>query len=122
MADAAAFRNARAALLAQAECVGAELRAGLTDVADDWLGGLVGDATDVAVVAVGGYGRREPAPGSDLDLVLLHRDGVEVAGLAESIWYPIWDSGVGLDHSVRTVSQAVSVASEDLKAMLGMLD
>jgi [protein-PII] uridylyltransferase len=52
----------------------------------------------------------------------LHRDGADVASLAESIWYPIWDSGVGLDHSVRTVGQALAVAADDLKAVMGMLD
>lgn len=83
---------------------------------------MIGDETDVALVAVGGYGRQEPASGSDFDLVLLHRDGRQVAELANSLWYPIWDAGVGLDHSVRTVDHAVSVAREDLKAILGLLD
>ena len=80
------------------------------------------DAVDVALVAVGGYGRREPAAGSDLDLVLLHRDGVGVRPLTDALWYPVWDSGVGLDHAVRTVRQAITVAGEDLKAALGLLD
>jgi [protein-PII] uridylyltransferase len=119
---AAALRAARAVILEQPDLVGAELRAALTTVADDWLRELLGGATDVALVAVGGYGRREPAAGSDLDLVLLHRDGIDVATLADSLWYPIWDAGVGLDHSVRTVDQAIDVARADLKAALGMLD
>jgi [protein-PII] uridylyltransferase len=119
---ATAFRETRAAILADATVQGAAFRAALTDAAGGWLADLLGDAADVALVAVGGYGRREPSPGSDLDLVLLHRDGVDVSSLAESIWYPIWDSGVGLDHSVRTVGQAVTVAGEDLKAIVGMLD
>ncbi|MEO6703992.1 MAG: [protein-PII] uridylyltransferase, partial [Jatrophihabitantaceae bacterium] len=42
--------------------------------------------------------------------------------IADSLWYPIWDAGLGLDHSVRTPDQAIAVAGEDLKAMLGMLD
>ena len=77
----------------------------------------------LALVAVGGLGRREPVPHSDLDLVLLHR-GVrgDVAAVADAIWYPIWDARVGLDHSVRTVAEAVEVARSDLKAALGMLD
>lgn len=119
---AAAFREIREAILADEGLSGVALRVALTDAADSWLVELLGDAADVALVAVGGYGRREPAPGSDLDLILLHRDGVDVASLADSIWYPIWDSGVGLDHSVRTVAQAVSVAGDDLKAVMGMLD
>jgi [protein-PII] uridylyltransferase len=45
-----------------------------------------------------------------------------VKELADRLWYPIWDSGVSLDHSVRTVDEAVTVAREDLKAVQGMLD
>jgi len=119
---AASLRDARAEVLERSDLGGAALRAALTQVADGWLADRLGDAPDVALVAVGGYGRGEPAPGSDLDLVLLHRPRVEVKQLADSVWYPIWDAGVGLDHSVRTVDQALSVAGEDLKAALGLLD
>lgn len=77
---------------------------------------------DVALVAVGGLGRRELCPGSDVDLLLLHRGSKQVAGIADALWYPIWDSKVSLDHSVRTVKEAVQVAGEDLKAALGLLD
>jgi [protein-PII] uridylyltransferase len=67
-------------------------------------------------------GRREPAPHSDLDLVLLHDGRVPgLAALADAIWYPIWDAKLGLDHAVRTPEQALAVARDDLKAMLGML-
>ena len=53
----------------------------------------------------GGYGRRELAPYSDLDVVLVHEDDVELGEAGERVWYPIWDSGARLDHSVRTVSR-----------------
>jgi [protein-PII] uridylyltransferase len=79
-------------------------------------------ATDVALVAVGGHGRRELAPGSDLDLVLLHRGRKDIGKVADAVWYPVWDSGVPLDHSVRTVREALDVAGSDLKAALGLLD
>jgi [protein-PII] uridylyltransferase len=118
----AAFRQARAEVLAQPDLVGAPLREALSDIADRWLQDLLGDVPDVALLAVGGYGRRELAAGSDLDLVLLHRGTGDVAALADSLWYPIWDTGVGLDHSVRTVDEAISVAADDLKAALGLLD
>ncbi|RJL25029.1 [protein-PII] uridylyltransferase [Bailinhaonella thermotolerans] len=75
----------------------------------------------VALVAVGSLGRGELAPGSDLDLVLLHRGRDDVAEIADRIWYPVWDAGIGLDHSVRTVDEAVKVAGEDLKAALGLI-
>jgi len=61
-------------------------------------------------------------PYSDLDVVLVHRGRRDVRKVAERIWYPIWDAGVGLDHSVRTVKEALSVAADDLKAALGLLD
>ena len=77
----------------------------------------------IALIAVGGLGRREQAPFSDLDLVLLHRrPATDVREIAQSLWYPIWDSGIRLDHSVRTADEAISVARDDLKAMLGLLE
>jgi [protein-PII] uridylyltransferase len=76
----------------------------------------------VALVCVGAYGRREPAPGSDLDLVLLHRGRKDIKTLAERLWYPIWDTGIGLDHSVRTVPEAIDVADGNLSAASGLLE
>ncbi|MDQ1444896.1 MAG: [protein-PII] uridylyltransferase [Acidimicrobiaceae bacterium] len=75
-------------------------------------------------MAVGGYGRRELCPYSDLDVVLVHRSRDEgaVKAVAERVWYPVWDAGVALDHSVRTVREALAVAATDLKAALGLLD
>ena len=113
----------RAGILSRPGLVGVELRVALTDAYDDWLATLLPDRPGVALVAVGGLGRGEPAPFSDLDLVLLHDGRVDGLGeLADSIWYPVWDSGVGLDHSVRTADEALDVAKGDLKALLGLLD
>jgi [protein-PII] uridylyltransferase len=96
-------------------------RARRTAQVDRWLAELLGAEPGVALVAVGGYGRRELLPRSDLDVVLLHdgRDGI--AGIADRIWYPVWDSGAELDHAVRTVPQARRVARNDLKVALGLL-
>ncbi|HEY2443892.1 MAG TPA: [protein-PII] uridylyltransferase [Streptosporangiaceae bacterium] len=75
----------------------------------------------VALIAVGGFGRRELLPGSDLDVLLLH-DGVRgIAAVADRIWYPVWDSGARLDHSVRTLAQARQAAAGDLRVALGLL-
>ena len=121
----AGLRDGRAALLA-GPLTGAALRSALVELYDSWLAGVLTDRQDVALVAVGGLGRREPAPHSDLDLVLLHRlagrAGRDVAEVADSVWYPVWDAGIGLDHSVRTVAEAVAVARDDLKAALGLLE
>ena len=75
----------------------------------------------MALVAVGGYGRRELLPGSDLDVLLLHTGRPGISGLADRIWYPIWDSGAHLDHAVRTPREGREVAQADLRAALGML-
>jgi [protein-PII] uridylyltransferase len=76
----------------------------------------------IALVAVGSLGRREPAPHGDLDLVLVHEDRPEIAAVADALWYPVWDAGLRLDHSVRSVTEAVGVAATDVKAGLGLLD
>jgi [protein-PII] uridylyltransferase len=96
-------------------------RADRTAKADGWLRELLGDADGVALVAVGGYGRGELGPGSDLDVMMLHDGRPDVVQIADQVWYPIWDAGWKLDHSVRTVADAVSVANGDMKAALGML-
>lgn len=102
------------------------------DLLDGWLAELIPQRSGAALVAVGGLGRREPAPYGDLDLVLVHDDLVgrgprakpdpAITAIAEAIWYPIWDAGFRLDHSVRTVAQAVEVAAADPLAGLGLLD
>ena len=96
-------------------------RARRTAQVDRWLAELLGAEPGVALVAVGGYGRRELLPRSDLDVVLLHGGRDDIAGVADRIWYPLWDSGAELDHAVRTVPQARRVARTDLKVALGLL-
>jgi [protein-PII] uridylyltransferase len=113
----------RADVLRRPGLSGVHLRQQLADAYDGWLRQLLPERDNVALVAVGGLGRREPAPFSDLDLVLLYDGKIDgLSELADSIWYPIWDSKLGLDHSVRTPDQAVAVAKDDLKALLGLLD
>ncbi|WP_051831815.1 [protein-PII] uridylyltransferase [Streptomyces violens] len=118
-------------LLQDETTTGPERRAALARLTDHWLAGLFERAaaqsgvTGAALVAVGGYGRGELSPRSDLDLLLLH-DGKaspqEVAALADHLWYPLWDLGLDLDHSVRTLAEARRTARDDLKAQLGLLD
>ncbi|TWD72440.1 UTP--GlnB (protein PII) uridylyltransferase GlnD [Kribbella amoyensis] len=77
----------------------------------------------VALVAVGGYGREELSPYSDLDVMLVHAEGYpQVDELAAQIWYPLWDSRTKLDHSVRTIAQAQEAAAGDVRVALGLLD
>ncbi|WP_030612759.1 [protein-PII] uridylyltransferase [Streptomyces achromogenes] len=122
------YAAARLRLLTEDARSGPPRRSALAGLTDDWLAGLFGaadgPARGVCLVAVGGYGRGELSPRSDLDLVLLH-DGSDpgaVAALADRIWYPVWDLGLSLDHSVRTPAEARATAAEDLKVQLGLLD
>ncbi|GAA1976839.1 [protein-PII] uridylyltransferase [Amycolatopsis minnesotensis] len=106
----------------------AALRAALVDLYEFWLGkGAAAAGVDlaepgVALVAVGGLGRRELVPFSDLDLVLVHDGNPDVAKIADALWYPLWDARVGLDHAVRTPGEALKVADEDLRTAVGLLD
>lgn len=109
--------------------IGAAARRARADRADGWLRALWEEtrlpAEGVALLAVGGYGRGELAPGSDLDLLLVHAPDVApdvVAEGAKALWYPLWDSGAAIDHSVRSVAQVHQVAAEDLAVVLGLLD
>lgn len=123
---------ARRRELLEGSTPGVARRRGLAALTDAWLRAVWvqacaasgADPARTALVAVGGYGRGELFGGSDLDLLLLHadRDEPSIAALADGIWYPVWDSGVLLDHVVRTFEQARRLASADLAVLLGLLD
>ncbi|WP_406816417.1 [protein-PII] uridylyltransferase [Mycobacterium sp. M23085] len=107
----------------------AELRHAWLDLHESWLMAKaaeigIADDSGFAIVGIGGLGRHELLPYSDLDLMLLHDNkSDDVLGkVADSLWYPLWDANVRLDHSVRTVSGALGVANTDMIAALGMLD
>jgi [protein-PII] uridylyltransferase len=121
------LRARRQTLIDRSDLSGDAFCAAYTDVADAWLTELFDRATDgdsrgLALVAVGGYGRRELCPYSDLDVVLIHRGRKNIATTADNIWYPVWDEGIALDHSVRRPNEALDVAGEDLRVALGLLD
>ncbi|MFC7624139.1 [protein-PII] uridylyltransferase [Microlunatus sp. GCM10028923] len=112
-----------------ATTAGPDRRRSVARLVEDFLIDLYGSAagTDrrgVALAAVGSLARRELGPRSDIDLVLLH-DGSDQAAidtLAEKLWYPLWDSGLRLDHSVRTPAECAEVAHRELSAAVGLLD
>lgn len=78
----------------------------------------------LAVIALGGYGRCELYPYSDVDLLLLHdwRSGKCMQDVSESILYPLWDAGFDVGHSVRGVKDAVRFAGEDFIFQVSLLD
>ncbi|MEO9220475.1 MAG: [protein-PII] uridylyltransferase, partial [Mycobacteriaceae bacterium] len=105
------------------------LRAAVLQLHEGWLTALaaalgMGADSGMALIAVGGLGRRELLPHSDLDLVLVHNgvDPQRVSTVADGLWYPLWDAHVKLDHSVRTPTQVLAVAAGDLTAALGLLE
>jgi len=80
---------------------------------------------EVAIAAVGGFGRGELSPGSDLDIVIIHNGSIAekvLSDLVNKILYPLWDKNVKIDHSVRTRSEMRDAAEADLKVALGLLD
>ncbi len=81
-------------------------------------------AGNIALVALGGYGRNELYPYSDIDLLLLHdrKAAKYMRDVAESILYPLWDSGYEVGHSVRTPGSAVKFAREDFFFQVSLLD
>src|SRR5256714_13304175 len=93
-----------------------------SDAIDARLTSLLGDERDVSLVAVGGYGREELCPGSDIDVLLLHTGRRDVAAVAERIWYPLWNARLKLGHATRTVQEALALADGDLETATATLD
>jgi [protein-PII] uridylyltransferase len=121
------LRERRDSLEARADLDGAEFCRQYALAADEWLIEIAQRAAGtaphhLALLAVGGYGRGELCPYSDLDLVLVHEGHGDVATVADAIWYPVWDEGVHLDHSVRRPKEVLAMARADLRVALGLLD
>jgi [protein-PII] uridylyltransferase len=115
----------RERLLADRSLKGSEWAKAYSLGVDRWARSSLSSSSPTALVALGSYGRQELCPWSDLDLILLHDrriGGRELDRVADAVWYPIWDLGVGLDHSVKTYRDAISVANDDPRALLGQLD
>lgn len=109
-------------------CPGVELCAAITDLRDEVildlyqaaLAGLepaesTGLEERIALVAHGGYGRRDVAPYSDVDLMILHAGGrmEPLARLAERLVRDVFDAGLVFGHSVRTIDEACTLACRD---------
>ena len=79
----------------------------------------------IGLAAVGGYGRGELVPGSDLDLLIIHDGSIRAETLSEivnSLLYPLWNSSRSVDHSVRTRAETRATATADIKVAMGLLD
>jgi [protein-PII] uridylyltransferase len=87
--------------------------------------GVANEISGVALAAVGGYGRGELSPGSDLDILFLHNGKIDeksLGDLVNKVLYPLWDKSFKVDHSVRTRVETRESARTDLKVALGLLD
>ncbi len=121
----------------QAGCFGVEVCALATNLRDAVLLELVDSALadlgesgpnglldEIALVAHGGHGRRDVAPYSDVDLMVLHRRGAaaRVARLAERLLRDVFDVGLVLGHSVRTPWQACRLARKDSSICTSLME
>lgn len=121
------LQRRRAALLDDSTLTGRAFVTRYTELVDGWLRALFDDAvgadsSGLALVAVGGYGRAELCPASDLDLLFVHRPERAPEALADRLWYPVWDAGLHLGHAVRTPGEALALARDDLDTATSLLD
>src|SRR6266700_870136 len=83
--------------------------------------------TPLALIALGGYGRGELNPFSDVDVMLLHRQGAKkisphLEEMVEQVLYLLWDSGFKVGHSTRSIKEAITQANRDMLTKTAMLE
>lgn len=101
----------------------------LASATDAWIAALAANAREqqpraskFALLAVGGYGRGELTPQSDLDLLLVHDSkSPRLEEVASAIWYPVWDAGLKLGHAVRSIDEQIELAKHDLDTATALL-
>ncbi|MBU1039805.1 MAG: nucleotidyltransferase domain-containing protein, partial [Proteobacteria bacterium] len=82
------------------------------------------DAPPYALVAVGGYGRGELCPASDVDVLVLYEGAVPQSAeeLSRGLFHPLWDIGLDLGHGVRALPDGLALAREDTQVLTSLLD
>lgn len=116
---------------------GAEVMEALTELVDGLIIGRyrnglrqLGESAEVTasrsccLVALGGYGRRELAPHSDIDLMVLFKPDAKemIPDLVKTVLHPLWDAGFQVGHSVRTIQECLDLAAEDLTVRTSMME
>jgi [protein-PII] uridylyltransferase len=96
-----------------------------SDVIDQLVRGLFEPVAveGLAVAALGGYGRRELTPASDIDLIFLYRrkDRTAAERTSAALLYPLWDAGLQVSHSVRTFQECRAEARDRLESLTALL-
>ena len=79
---------------------------------------------ELAVIAVGGYGRQELAPGSDIDLLFLcpYKRTPHVEQVSEFLLYKLWDLGLKVGQAVRSVAETIRLAKTDLSVQTSLVE
>ena len=111
-------------LLSEASKTGSVFCVDLTKRMDQFIEEIFKDAgapSEVTVCAVGGYGRKELCPGSDIDVLLIHDELFDISEVAEKIWYPLWDAGLKLGHQVGTQKEILNLAESNLETATSLL-
>ena len=123
--DAATIKRVRSALVADDALAGRALARRLSQHTDSWFESLASELpAGWAIIATGGYARGVLAPGSDIDVVLVHHPKAKeqvVKSMAEALWYPVWDSGLKLSPAVHSVKSLLQLAADDLDTATSVL-
>ena len=129
--------RAHVARRVMAGATGAETLAAMTEFVDGLIIGRYREALrqggdelttlgmqQCCLMALGGYGRRELAPHSDIDLMFLYQtgSGKAVESLVRAVLHPLWDCGFQVGHSLRTIADCIELAETDATVKTSMME